>query len=119
MKIRLLLLALSVIFIASCKQDPIPDGNETLKYDAGPVTGPQLDAGYHELAVYFPSSTMSAYTNWKLSEVTWYMGGFPDSCVVKIYDTGSSDDPGALLYEVDYTGNVSINEWNVHLLQHL
>ncbi len=118
MKIHLLLLAVSVILIASCKKDdPIPDGEATLQYDGGNATGPLLAAGYHELAVYFPSGTMSAYRDWKLSEVTWFMGGFPDSMVVKIYDTGSSSDtPGALLYQKDVTGTTVINQWQEHLL---
>ena len=117
MKIQLLLLAFSVIFVTACKKDdPIPDGKATLQYDGANATGPLLAAGYHELAVYFPSATMSAYKDWKLKEVTWFMGGFPDSCVVKIYDEGTSDTPGALLYEEDVTGTTVVNDWQEHLL---
>ncbi len=126
MKIRFLLLALSVILIASCKKDdPIPDGEATLKYDGNNNSGPELEAGYHELAVYFPSGTMSAYKDWKLSEVTWFSGGVDpnvsnDSCAVKIYGAGnSSTEPGALLYEVDVTGTLIANtdgQWRIHLL---
>ena len=58
MKIRLLLLALStVIFFAACKKDDgIPDGEATLQYDGENATGPLLETGYHELAVFFPAS---------------------------------------------------------------
>lgn len=117
MKIRLLLLlAISGILITSCKKDdPIP-GEATLQHDGENATGPLLDAGYHELAVYFPSGTMSQYKDWKLSEVTWFMGGFPDSMVVKIYDEGSGNNPGTLLYEKDVTGTTVINQWQEHLL---
>jgi len=116
MKIQLLLLILSVALVAGCKKDDIPDGNATLKYDGGNATGPLLDAGYHELGVYFPSSTMGGYTNWKLTEVTFFMGGLADSVVVKIYDEGGGNAPGSLLYEKDVTGTIVINEWQEHLL---
>ena len=110
MKIRLLLLlAVSAILITSCKKDdPIPDGEATLQHDGENATGPLLAAGYHELAVYFPSGTMSQYKDWKLTEVTWFMGGFPDSCVVKIYDEGSGNDPWSIIIRKrchrNYTG---------------
>ncbi len=117
MKIRFLLLAVSVILIASCKKDdPIPDGEATLKYDGDNLTGPLLAAGYHELAVYFPSTKMSEYKDWKLTEVTWFMGGFADSLVVKIYDEGTANTPGAVLYEADVTGTTILNQWQEHLL---
>ncbi len=117
MKIQLLtLLACAVIFASSCKKDdPIP-GEATLKYDNPNATGPLLEAGFHELAVYFPSNMMGQYRDWSLTEVTWYMGGFPDSCVVKIYEEGSGDTPGALLYENDVTGTTVVNQWQEHLL---
>ena len=59
---------------------------------------------------------MSQYNNWKLTEVTWFMGGLPDSCVVKIYDEGNGNEPGDLLYERDVTGSTIINQWQEHLL---
>ena len=125
MKIRLLLLTLSVIFVASCnKDDGIPDGEATLRYDGENFSGPELEAGYHELAIYFPSSTMSQYSNWKLSEINFFAGGVDlsvstDSCAVKIYDAGSSNTPGALLYEANVTGTLTANldgQWRQHLL---
>lgn len=128
MKIQLLLiLAVSGILITSCKKDdPIPDGEATLKYDGENNSGPDLEAGYHEMAVYFPSGTMSQYANWKLTEVTWFGSGVDlnistDSCAIKIYDAGSSNTPGALLYEVDVTGTMSAStdqagRWREHLL---
>lgn len=117
MKIRLLsILAACVLLVASCKKDdPIP-GEATLNYDGENLTGPLLATGYHELAVYFPLSTMWDYANWKLTEVTWFMGGFADSLVVKIYDQGTASTPGAVLYEADVTGTTVLNQWQVHLL---
>ena len=127
MKIPLLLLALStLVLVSACKKDdPIPDGEATLQYDGPNATGPLLEAGYHELAVYFPNTTMAQYTNWKLSEVTWFGSGVnpgvsSDSCVVKIYDTGSLfNEPGALLYEADVTSTLVADidgQWRTHLL---
>jgi hypothetical protein len=127
MKIRLLLLlAVSAILVSSCKKDdPIPDREATLQYDGPNATAPQLEAGYHELAVYFPSSIMSQYKDWKLSEITWFGSGVDpnissDSCAVKIYDVGTtSNTPGALLYEADVSGSLIADQaaqWREHLL---
>ena len=124
MKIQLILLAFAIVLASSCKKDdPIP-GEATLQYDGDNATGPLLEAGYHELAVYFPSSTMSQYANWKLSEITWFGSGVDpnvssDSCAVKIYEAGSSNAPGTLLYEADVTGILIADvegRWREHLL---
>lgn len=111
------ILALCFLLVSTCKKDdnPIP-GETTLHYDGENLTGPQLATGYHELAVYFPKSTMWDHANWKLTEVTWYMGGFADSLVVKIYDQGATGAPGAVLYEADVTGTTILNQWQEHLL---
>lgn len=114
MKITHLFLLLGLVFLAACKDDenPTPTGATTLKYDAGNVSGPLLDAGNHELAVRFPASTMADHVGKKLTEVQVFVGNVPQSCHIKIYAAADPSTPGPKLYDGNVLSTMTAGEWN-------
>ncbi|MBI1224896.1 MAG: hypothetical protein GC192_06630 [Bacteroidetes bacterium] len=113
MKITNLFFLLGLLLLASCKKDDTnPSGTTTLQYDNGNVSGPQLDAGEHELAVRFPASTLADLVGKKLTEVQVFVGELPQSCIVKIYKQGNSSTPGAQILQSDVLNSIEFPKWN-------
>lgn len=117
MKLNILLLALSVAILMGCKKEDdgvsLPD---TLHLDGENQSAPILPAGIYEAAARFDANLTSEYTGRKLESVSFFMGEIPAACVVKIYDEGTPEEPGALLYSADVRSQLSSIDWNEHFL---
>lgn len=114
MKIAHFLFLMAAILLAGCNDDePATPSDNLLKYDNENASGPVLQAGVHELAVYFPASKMEAYTGKKLTEIQVFVGNVPPkTCLVRVYGKGTSVSPGSKLYEANVSGILNLQAWN-------
>ena len=76
------------------------------------MSGPQLDAGEHELAVRFPASALTDHVGKKLTEVQVFVGNLPQACLVRIYGEGDTQTPGPKKYEGNVLNATTTDEWN-------
>lgn len=114
MKVYHFLFLLASLFFAACDDDSATPGQTILKYDNENATGPQLETGFHEMAVRFPAGKMAEHAGKKLTEVQFFVGNLPQDCKVKVYGQGTSTSPGTVLYEKDVTNALATGEWNKH-----
>ena len=70
------------------------------------------DGGTFEAAARFPSSMMMPFVGKSLTEVEIYINDIPSSCIIKIYDEGTSSVPGTLLYSEDVTSSIVGTSFN-------
>ncbi len=112
----LFLLGISLTFLA-CNDDE-EDNSVTadLFYDMGANSAPFFGMGTHQAAVRFPRSIMSSFEGEALERIEFYLVNLPNNCFIKIYDEGTAQGPGPLLYEADVTTTVNANAWNGHTL---
>jgi len=120
MQLRFLfLLSIAIFAFSSCDNDDdsqlIVDGN-IIHYDGANFSGPNLEAGDHELAVRFKAKDLEEFQGNKIVDITFYMGLLPAGCLVKIYGAGSDNTPGNLLYEADVATTLQAPQWNTHVL---
>lgn len=118
MKYISLLLALSIgLTFFNCNDGDDGDSNQAeLFYDNGSSSAPFFNEGTHEAAVRFPRSIMSNFTEQTLDRVDFYLVNVPNNCVVKVYNEGTDQGPGLLLYEADISTTVRGRSWNTHEL---
>jgi hypothetical protein len=103
MKITHLFFLLSLFLFAACGDDDSNDNPNLLALDDGQnFSAPELDAGQHELAVYFPASTMAQHVGKQLIEVEYYAGDAPDLCRVQIHGPGTATSPGEVISGQSY-----------------
>lgn len=112
----LLILGLSLAFCGCNNDDENNSNGADLFYDNGPNSAPFFNAGTHQAGVKFPRSLMSNFEGETLDRVEFYLVNLPNNCVVKIYNEGTAQDPGPLLYEADVSTSVNSNSWNEHTL---
>lgn len=98
---------------AGCKKDEV---NNILNYDGENVTGPELAAGYHELAARYTSNMTGPFSGRQLISVQYFMGAKPQAAELRIYGEGSSTFPGTLLYSADITDEIRTLRWSDHIL---
>ncbi len=98
----------------SCKDDDGSNITADLFYDQGENTAPFFDAGVHLAAARFPRSLTSSFDGQNLTKVEFYLVNTPSNCKIRIYDEGTSEQPGTQLYEADVTNTASPNAWNTH-----
>lgn len=111
MKILKLLPFLLLVLFSACKDDD--ESLPELRYDGPNSTGPQLSAGEHELAVYFPASKMAEFAGKKLTQVQVYVGPqLPAYCEIRVYGPGSSSNPGTNIYKGNVTSSLDPATWN-------
>ena len=102
MKITHFLFLLSFALFAACGDDDSGSNDNVLQYDGENQSAPPLDAGQHELAVYFPASTMAQHVGKQLIEVDYYVGNTPALCKIQIHEPGTSTSPGPVIAGQDY-----------------
>ena len=91
-----------------------PDADRWLRWD----NGSNFDAigltsgGTFEASARFPSSVMIPLIGKDLTEVEIYINDLPTSCVIKIYDQGTTTTPGSLLYSEDVTSQIVGTSFN-------
>ncbi|GJM31202.1 MAG: hypothetical protein DHS20C18_02030 [Saprospiraceae bacterium] len=118
MKNALFFLALALFTFSACqKDDETPqEVDNILQYDGPNQTGPLLEAGNHEAAVRFTSTQTTPYLGKQLTAVRFFMGLTPAAANLKIYDAGTADAPGALLYSANVLPGMKTGEWTDHIL---
>jgi hypothetical protein len=103
---------LSLANTSSSTPSPNVTDDETIRYD----DGINVDAigltsgGTFQVSAYWPAATMSQYAGMELTSIEIYINDAPTSCVIKIYDQGTTTVPGALLYEETVAVNPLL--WN-------
>lgn len=109
-------LCLSAILLLSygCKKESVADN--ILNYDGENFSGPELEAGYHELAARYTSNMTARYNGRQLVAVQYFMGTKPQNVLVKVYEEGLPNFPGNLLYSADVTDEVRTLQWNEHTI---
>lgn len=98
----------------SCTSDDL-DVYE-LSYDGNNENAPILEAGVHEAGARFTSRQLDGLVGKQLESVEFYLAEFPDRCEVLIYNEGSSNSPGTLIYSADITFLTENFDWNFHTL---
>ena len=111
-----LLVLLLGVTIFSCDDDEATDSSNILFFDAGPNSAPIFQAGTFEAAARFPRSLTSTFTGQSLVEVEFFLVNTPSNTFVRIYDEGTGDTPGDLLYEANVTSTATADSWNTHIL---
>ena len=91
-------------------------GSADLFYDMGPNSAPLFNEGTFRAAVRFPRSLIRNFEGETMDRVSFFLVNLPNNCLIQIYDEGSTDTPGPLLYEADLTASVRANSWNEHSL---
>ncbi len=73
----------------------------SIRYDDGVNISSwgRLLGGVYEIAAYFPDTIMQQYAGMLLSQIEFYTHDIPVPCKLKIYDEGTPDEPGLILYE--------------------
>lgn len=111
----LLFMSCALSFI-SCNDDEGDLISVDLSYDLGPNAAPIFEAGTHMAGARFTSTLTSNFAGQKLDRVDFFLVNTPSNTSIKIYDEGTADTPGPLLYEADVTSTVSPDSWNIHTL---
>ena len=112
MKLLHFLFALALFSFAACGDDEGSSGDPfLLSYDGDNSSAPELGAGIHELAIYFPASDLKDRIGKKLDEVEIYVDLGADYYKLKIHGPGTSSSPGAIIGEVDFTSQVTSRAW--------
>lgn len=112
----LLVLCISLTFFSCNNDDEDNTITADLFYDMGANSAPFFGIGTHQAAVRFPRSLMSSFDGEVLERIEFYLVNLPNNCVIKIYNEGTAQGPGPLLYEADVTTTVNANSWNGHTL---
>lgn len=80
---------------------------DTLHYDGPNHTGIGLtNGGTFKVAVRYPSSMVYPLTGGHIKKVQLYLKEWPSSCILKIWDAGTSTSPGNEIYSQDVTNEV-------------
>jgi hypothetical protein len=100
------------------KAPEIPESVVFLQWDDGTnfnsvgLTG----GGTFTVAARFPASVTGPYTGYNLTIMDIYINDVPSSCILKIFDQGTSTSPGTLLHSEDVTASVTFDSWNTFML---
>ncbi len=114
MKLSHLLFLLAFFSFAACGDDDGISGDPNLlSYDGDNASAPELEAGIHELAIYFPGSDLTNRIGKKLDEVEVFVDLGASSYKVKVHGPGTSTAPGPVLREVDFTSQVVSRAWKI------
>ena len=114
MKLTHLLFFLAIFSFAACGDDDGASGDPNLlSYDGDNASAPELEAGIHELAIYFPGSDLQDRIGKKLVEVEVFVDQGASSYKVKVHGPGTSRSAGVVLREVDFTSQVVSRAWKI------
>ena len=111
--VRFFIFGFLLVFI-SCGEDRIAE--YSLRYDGDNSNAPLLAPDTYEAAARFPASIMNDYTGKKLTQVSYYMASSPLQTSLRIYEGGTANMPGQLVYDAELTGNITQNAFNAHVL---
>ncbi len=106
------------LLIVSCGSDDDsaePIINADLHYDGLNQTAPVLPAGTYDLAARFTNSETNDFVGKGLEEVEFFLLNQPVSCEVRIFDGGTTSEPGTLVYSQEIS-NLQTNTWHQHTL---
>ncbi len=117
-KLLFLLLGTFLIFTA-CKKDETVPQNESgaeFQYDGANQSAPFLENGTHVAAARFPASLTGAHKGKNLDYIEFFLLNRPTRCEVVVYDAGSDNQAGKVLYSADITSGVAAPSWNRYIL---
>lgn len=103
-----------ILITISCGEDRTTEF--TLRHDGENESAPLLDPDIYEAAARFPASVTSDFTGLNLTEVSYYVAATPLQTSLKIYEGGTTNVPGQVIYEAQLTGNITQNTFNTHVL---
>lgn len=109
-----ILFGVSLIFLASCKNDDTPDPTNvsTLNLDGDNFASPALPDGKFEFAARFVPNSLGESSGGKLYEVEVYIFEIPQSLKVKVYRKSLNDKPVDLVFEQNATLGITAQAWN-------
>lgn len=106
----LLLASILVIGSSTCRSND-DDGSNSLffelRHDQGNITAPALQEGTNELAARFTRSDISEIVGGQLERVQVFLQRIPSRIDVVIYDEGTENAPGQVLFMQNVTANVT------------
>lgn len=111
----LFLLTFSLLTMTACKDDDEADSG-VLNHDGENITGPLLTAGTWQFAVQFPSSQTDDFNGFRMTKIDYFFGAQPAEATLYVYEGGSANQPGNILYQADITNNIQIQNWTSHRL---
>ena len=114
MKITHLLFLMVLSAFAACGDDDGGSGDPNLlSYDGNNASAPELGAGIHELAIYFPAKDLQSRIGKKLHEVEVYVEQGASYYKIKIHGPGTATSPGPVIETVDFTNQVNARKWAI------
>ena len=57
-----------------------------------------------------------SFTGQTLTAVDFYLAGLPQQTTLRVYEGGTTETPGQIVYEASLTGSLSDNSFNTHVL---
>lgn len=112
MKLTHLFFFLAIFAFAACGDDDGATGNPNLlSYDGDNASAPELDAGKHVLAIYFPADDLKNRIGKKLHEIEIFVDQGAVSYKALVFGPGTSTSPGAVLRQIDFTATVNSRKW--------
>jgi len=107
-----------ILLFSNCSEDRLATGPEdfSLGYDGPNSTSPQLPGGQYQLATKFPAALTSSIAGQQITEIAFYIYDVPRTCEVRIYGSGSPNQPGPPLYSANVGGDLRRDRWNYHVL---
>jgi len=112
---KLYIIALALLAF-SCSDDGGEANDFQLSYDAANDNAPVLLAGVHTAAARFTPAQTNSLDGQFLERIDFYLQEYPDQCTVLVFDEGTNNSPGALLYSADVTFVTENFDWNTHIL---
>ena len=117
MRLFVLLASLTFCF-ASCSEDKLPEGPDdfTLRYDSPNVTSPNLPSGQYQLAALYPAAVTTPLSGQSITEIAFFLFELPNTCEIRIYGSGTPNEPGAPIYSANILNDIRKDRWNYHTL---
>lgn len=112
MKWIYLFLSVGMMSLIGCGDDDPADIN-TIHLDGDNVTAPRLESGTVEAGAHYTSAQLADFQGRMITRVQFYLTEVPASADVLIYQGGSSNDPGTLIYE-ESANSLRAERWNLH-----
>ncbi len=89
---------------------------DTLHYDGPNAFSLGIDGALLTAAVHFPGEMLTWVAGGYMDHVEVYIADMPTACFLKIYDAGTSANPGSELLSLDITNQIIPHTWNTIFL---
>jgi len=116
-KISLLFVLASLVFLVACNDDEDSRPTNVLRHDGDNRTAPFLEQGDYEAAARFTAEETMVFEGQLLERVSFFIAELPSTCEVRIYQGGTDQAPGQLVYSADVSNAVEPLQFNDHALR--